>query len=295
MSRLWPSVARRVSSQLGVTVTLDERLGKPRQQRVTWLADAGPAGPVVIKAHAADERPDEKTTWAAAALPLLASRGYPVPEILWHGLLDDGWHVVVLQRLPGRPLELLTEESLALVLDLVELQADAGIEPDVRDMAAYNAFVVFDGWDYFRRDAEAGAPALVRRLDRFLEPVWGHRLEARDFAHGDLNLTNVLTDGRRITGVVDWDEIGLNTRAADLTSILFDWQALALHRAPGLAPRGDAILRDRIVAIAGEDGLRCTIGYAALGRLGVTHRRREGRGFATWAQVTETILGELDS
>jgi hypothetical protein len=295
VSRLWPSVARRVSSELGVTVTLDERLGKPRRQRLTWLADAGPAGPVVIKARAADERPDEKTKWAAAALPLLASRGYPVPEILWHGLLDDAWHVVVLQRLPGRPLELLTEESLALVLDLVELQADAGIEPDVRDMAAYNAFVVFDGWDYFRRDAEAGAPALVRRLDRFLQPVWGHRLEARDFAHGDLNLTNVLTDGRRITGVVDWDEMGLNTRAADLTSILFDWQALALRGAPGLAPRGGAILRDRIVAIAGENGLRCTIGNAALGRLGVTHRRREGRGFATWTKVTEAILGELDS
>jgi aminoglycoside phosphotransferase (APT) family kinase protein len=292
---LGPAVARRISSELGLTVTLEERLGRERQERVTWLADAGAAGPVVVKARAADDRPDEKTAWAAAVLPLLAARGYPVPEILWHGLLDGDWHVAVLERLPGRTVEVLTDELLALVLDLVELQADAGIEPGVRDMAAYNAFVVFDGWDYFRRDAEAAAPALVARLDRFLEPVWGRRLEARDFAHGDLNLKNVLTDGRTITGVVDWDEFGLNSRAADLTSILFDWHALALPGAPSLAPRGGAVLRDRIVAIAGEDGLRCTIGYAALGRLGITYRRRRHEALAVWTRVTEAILAELES
>jgi aminoglycoside phosphotransferase (APT) family kinase protein len=201
----------------------------------------------------------------------------------------------VLQRLPGRPAELLTDECLALVLDLVELQADAGIEPGVRDMAAYNAFDVFDGWDYFRRDAEAAAPALVETSRSVPPAVWGRRLEARDFAHGDLNLTNVLTDGRTITGVVDWDEIGLNSRAADLTSILFDWHALALRGTPGLASRGGAVLRDRIVAIAGEDGLRCTIGYAALGRLGITYRRRQREALAVWTRVTEAILAELDA
>ena len=295
MSALWPAVARLISSELGLTVTLDERLGRQRQERATWLADAGPAGQVIIKARAAGDRPDEKTAWAAAVLPVLAARGYPVPKILWHGPLDHEWHLVVLQRLPGRPAELLTDEFLALVLDLVELQADAGIEPGVRDMAAYHAYVVFDGWDYFRRDAEAAAPALVGRLDRFLQPVWGGRLEACDFAHGDLNLTNVLTDGRTITGVVDWDEIGLNSRAADLTSILFDWHALALRGTLGLALRGSAVLSDRIVGIAGEDGLRCTIGYAALGRLGMTYRRRQREALAVWMRVTEAILAELAS
>jgi Ser/Thr protein kinase RdoA (MazF antagonist) len=295
VTALWPAVARQISSELGLTVMLEKRLGRPRQERVTWLADAGPAGAMIVKARAADDRPDEKTAWAAAALPLLAARGYPVPQILWHGLLDDDWHLVVLERLPGRPVELLTDAFLALVLDLVELQADAGIPPGVRDMAAYNAFVVFDGWDYFRRDAEAAAPVLVGRLDRLLQPVWGRRLEARDFAHGDLNLTNLLTDGRAITGVVDWDEIGLNTRAADLTSILFEWYALALRGTSRLAPRGGAVLRDRIIAIAGEDGLRCTIGYAALGRLGITYRRRQCEALAVWVRVTESILADLDA
>jgi hypothetical protein len=148
----------------------------------------------------------------------------------------------VLQRLPGRPVELLTDDFPRwCVFDLVELQADAGIEPGVRDMAAYKAFVVF------------------------------------------------------IIGVVDWDEIGLNSRAADLTSILFDRHALALHGTPGLTPRGGAVLRDRIVAIAGEDGLRCTIGYAALARLGITCRRRQPQTLAVWLRATEAILAELES
>jgi aminoglycoside phosphotransferase (APT) family kinase protein len=199
----------------------------------------------------------------------------------------------VQRRLPGRPVEVLSTEVLRDVLDLVELQADAGIEPDERDMAEYNALVVFEGWDHFRRDSEAAVPALVERLDRYLDPVWGRRMQSRDFAHGDLNLTNVLTDGCAITGVVDWDEVGFNSRAADLVSILFDWYALALRGGHGLAPRGNVLIRDRIVAIAGEDGLRCTIGYATLGRLGITHRRGQRMALAAWARVTEAILSDL--
>jgi aminoglycoside phosphotransferase (APT) family kinase protein len=82
-------------------------------------------------------------------------------------------------------------------------------------MAAYNSLVPFEGWDHFWRDAAAASPAahaLCGRLDLLLEPVRGYRLQASDFAHGDLHLTNVLVDGGAITGVVDWDELRLNSR-----------------------------------------------------------------------------------
>jgi aminoglycoside phosphotransferase len=39
-----------------------------------------------------------------------------------------------------------------------------------------------------------------------------------------LDLSNVLTRDGVITGIVDWDHIGLGSRALDLTSLLFDWQ-----------------------------------------------------------------------
>ncbi len=111
-----------------------------------------------------------------------------------------------------------------------------------------------------------------------------------DFAHGDLNLTNVLSDGTSITGVVDWDEFGLNNRAADLTTILFDIQRLQLS---GYAPppaRASAQLLGRIGKAAGEQGLRCAITYAAIARLAVAHRRPENDALANWIEVTSSVL-----
>jgi len=48
---------------------------------------------------------------------------------------------------------------------------------------------------------------------RWPEPVWGLRLPPADYVTNDLNLPNILTGGALITGVVDWDEFGLGSRA----------------------------------------------------------------------------------
>jgi aminoglycoside phosphotransferase (APT) family kinase protein len=61
-------------------------------------------------------------------------------------------------------------------------------------------------------------------------------LPTSDLVHGDLNLGNVLARGGAITGVVDWDAIGLGSRAVDLTGLLCDWQRLRLAGEPELAP-----------------------------------------------------------
>ena len=77
------------------------------------------------------QRPDagsafEKAQWCAEHLPALGARGYPVPAILWHGMIGDEWHVTVQNRIPGRPLRALDAPVLEAVLRLIELQADAG-------------------------------------------------------------------------------------------------------------------------------------------------------------------------
>jgi aminoglycoside phosphotransferase (APT) family kinase protein len=217
----------------------------------------------VIKARA-DERAHAKTTWTAAHLPLLGARGYPVPTIVWHGQLDDRWHVTVQRRLPGRPLRSLRLPLLDAVLRLVELQADAGIPAGDRDFAGYVANVLFDDWDNVWIDAAGSSPAgaeLCDRLRAWLRPVWGLRLLPTDFTSNDLNLSNVLSDGTRITGVVDWDEFGLGNRALDLVALAFD-----------CAQRGDRAATDRLLdraaVVAGHDGLRCLASYRAIAYLG---------------------------
>jgi len=103
---------------------------------------------------------------------------------------------------------------------------------------------------------------------RWLEPVWGHRLAATDFANNDLNLSNILSDGETITGVVDWDEFALNSRASDLTALAFDCERL------GDSDTAD-LLFARVVAIAGVEGLRCLLSYRILGHLAALARRSE--------------------
>jgi Phosphotransferase enzyme family len=256
---------------------------------VTWAAEATTLGPLVVKARRGD-RADEKTRWAAEHLPLLGARGYPVPTILWHGELDEDWYLVVEPRLPGGAVTSLDPARLAAVLDLVELQADAGIEPDIRDFAAYQSFVLFEGWDYVWRDAEVASPdaaEMCARLRRWLEPVWGLRLPATDFANNDLNLTNVLFEGDRPAGVVDWDEFGLNTRAADLIALAFDCERA------GATGATEPLLR-RVVEIAGEGGARCVVSYRAIGLLASFGRRGETEALAESVAATDRVLDRLE-
>ncbi|MGH3288633.1 MAG: phosphotransferase [Streptosporangiaceae bacterium] len=183
--------------------------------------------------------------------------------------------MLVQNRFPGRPLFALDGAlggpMLDSVLRLVELQADAGIAAGDRDFTGYVANVLFDDWDQVWADAPqacAAAGPLCAQLRRWLEPVWGLRLPLADYAHNDLNPSNVLTDGTLITGVVDWDEFGLGSRALDLVALAVDCER-----------RSDRAAADRLLAraaqVAGGDGLRCLVSYRAIAGLAAfTHERQ---------------------
>jgi hypothetical protein len=143
----WREVQPRVARELGEPVDDAEPLVPARRSGMTWAALAKRTGPIVVKIRH-DDRACEKTQWCATHLPALRARGYPVPAILWHGMIGAQWHMTVENRLPGRHGPLCT------------------------------------------------------RLRRWLEPVWGLRLPPADYAHNDLNLSNVLTDGARIAAGV---------------------------------------------------------------------------------------------
>jgi hypothetical protein len=256
----WREIRLLVARELGEPVSGAEPLVPARRAGMTWAARAQRAGPIVVKVRHGD-RAEEKTRWSAAHLPVLGARGYPVPAILWHGMISSQWHVTVQNRLPGRPLHPLDGPLDGPVLDallrLVELQAGAGIADEGHDFTGYVANVLFDDWDEVWADAAracAAASPLCARLRRWLQPVWGLRLPPADYAHNDLNLSNILTDGALITGVVDWDEFGLGSRALDLIALAVDCEQ-----------GGDRAAADRLLAraaqVAGGDGLRCLLSY----------------------------------
>jgi Ser/Thr protein kinase RdoA (MazF antagonist) len=289
----WRDVRLLVARELGEPVSGAGPLVPARRSGMTWAARAQRTGPIVVKLRHGD-RAHEKTHWCAAHLPALGARGYPVPTILWHGMISGQWHVTVQRRLPGRrlyPLEgPLGGPMLDALLRLVELQADAGIAADDRDFTGYVANVLFDDWDQVWADAAeacAAAGPLCARLRRWLQPVWGLRLPAADYAHNDLNLSNVLTDGARITGVVDWDEFGLGSRALDLVALALDCEG-----------GGDRAAADRLLAraaqVAGDDGLRCLVSYRAIAGLAAFSREREAYGNSLGDEECAEIFTILD-
>ena len=169
-----------------------------------------------------------------------------------------------------------------------ERQAGAGVPAGDRDFAGYVANVLFDDWDEVWDDAPRSCPAagpLCERIRGWLQPVWGLRLPPADFTHNDLHLSNVLTDGERITGVVDWDEFGLGTRALDLVVLGFDGCRIG-------EPRAADRLFARAAAAAGPGGLRCVVGYRALAHL--ADDRREGLAEGASAATVAIFSAVLD-
>jgi hypothetical protein len=285
----WREVHTLIARELGEPVYDARPLTPPRTLRMTWAARAQRIGRIVVKTRHGDYA-DEKTQWCAAHLPGLGARGYPVPTILWHGMISAEWHVTVQNRLPGRPLNALDGPMLDAALRLVELQADAGIPAGNRDFTDYVANVLFDDWDEVRADApqaSAAAGLLCTRLRRWLQPVWGLRLPPADYANNDLNLSNILTDGALITGVVDWDEFGLGSRALDLVALALDCERGGGHAA------ADRLLA-RAAQVVGDDGLRCLVSYRAIAELAHLTHQRQGYGKSLGDEACAAALAILD-
>ncbi|HEX6523745.1 MAG TPA: aminoglycoside phosphotransferase family protein [Streptosporangiaceae bacterium] len=284
----WDEVAAQLARELGEPVSGGLPLTPGWSSRTTWAAHGERTGPLVVKARHGD-RAYEKTAWCAARLPLLAARGYPVPAIIWHGMASDQWHVTVQNRLPGHRLTTLDGRLLEEVLRLVERQAGAAIPADDRDFTGYIANVLFDDWDEVWADAaRAGgsARALCARIRRWLQPVWGLRLPPADFAHNDLNLSNILTDDEQITGVVDWDEFGLGSRALDLIVLALDCQERGALAAAGR-------LLTSAASAVGNSGVRCLVSYRAL--VALAEEAREGQPPQAAIQMISAILDKLQS
>jgi aminoglycoside phosphotransferase (APT) family kinase protein len=284
----WDEVAAWLARMLGEPVSGGLPLTPGWSSRMTWAAHGERTGSLVVKARRG-ERAYEKTAWCAARLPLLEARGYPVPAIIWHGMARGQWHVTVQNRLPGYPMATLDGRLLEEVLQLVERQADAAIPAGDRDFTGYIADVLFDDWDQVWADAaRAGRAAgpLCARIRRWLQPAWGLRLPPADYAHNDLNLSNILTDGETITGVVDWDEFGLGSRALDLIALALDCQQRGARAAAGrlLASAASAV---------GSAGLRCLVSYRALA--GLAEDAREGQPSQAEIQAISAILDKLQA
>jgi len=131
-----------------------------------------------------------------------------VPRTLGAGEVE-GLAFVLESRLPGADCRRLPEAERARVIPMA-LETIADLQARTRSVAAVDADVL-DRWvrepaSHVREVVRGTHRAALDALQARLVAELSGRVVARAWAHGDYNQTNVLLDGGRVSGVVDWTE-----------------------------------------------------------------------------------------
>jgi Ser/Thr protein kinase RdoA (MazF antagonist) len=134
----------------------------------------------------------------------LRTRGYPVPNMLAAGHADT-LHYEVYEYVYGAPLSQPASTHLPQLIALNDMQRDIGItvRGSFRDEMVRSLVEGFDGYCEHGR-LRTHDPDLLRRLQRIGDANADIEIVERDAVHHDFSSYNILFDGDRITGVIDW-------------------------------------------------------------------------------------------
>jgi hypothetical protein len=160
----------------------------------------------------------------AALVDALRARGYPAPATLARGAVDGSAYELQ-ERLPGEPIEQVTPAMLPSVLAINALQRDIGAMgrgPWIDEMVS----TILEGRSGYcehgaMAEHSAETRALLNRCFRIADGARGLRVPDTDVVHYDFSPYNVLTEGNRITGVVDWNGATNGDAAFDLVTLAF--------------------------------------------------------------------------
>jgi aminoglycoside phosphotransferase (APT) family kinase protein len=192
------------------------------------VEDSGGARFILKAGGGAEFRIDD----AAAITARLSARGYPLPAYRFTGR-EGGIAYAVRELVAGEPMLGLDRQDLARLLELNELQADAavGIASDWPAVIVESVLTGFDDWCVLDtlRGHSAETAAMLAELQALVQANIAGAYRTTDAVHFDFNSANILVDGGRIAGVIDWEGARAGDRTFDLATLLFYH-----HEAPAL-------------------------------------------------------------
>jgi hypothetical protein len=161
---------------------------------------------------------------AGEIVTALRGRGYPIPRQLLTGTLDDVRYEL-LERAAGVPMDQLEQRHVSAVLALNDLQRAIGIGSGV-GWVEHMVTSVTDGMRGYCEHAALrahsdGTRALLDRLCRLAEARRAVDVPTGDAVHYDFSPFNIVMDGDRVSGVVDWDATRIGDSAFDLITLSF--------------------------------------------------------------------------
>lgn len=205
----------------GTRFQLGPRYADGEQGAYALVDEAG--APFVLKATP-DQSALSRLEAAAALAERLRARGYPAPRYAALGATPTAVYSVQ-TALPGAPLRQPTPQHLPDLLALNALQA--GQAPDrPQTWPAPVVTPTLEGGPGFcllepMRAHSAATATLLGRLQAIVRRGAGLALPQDDIVHFDFTPLNILVEGERISGVIDWDGACAGDRAFDLATLLF--------------------------------------------------------------------------
>jgi Phosphotransferase enzyme family len=230
------SVLRQVNARHGTALVLGERFRRGEQGAFRLRDAAG--GESVLKWRPG-ERDLGRLPVEVPLLDRLRSRGYPIPRYVAWGVLETPpGRYTVQQLLPGQSAWGIAGQALEDALALNDLQAGAAaslLEPGAAGRPAYEPWrrlvprLALEGGDGFchleaMRAYSTQTAALLARVQAYVASRAARlaRRPAGDVVHFDFGGPNILVDGGRVTGVVDWGSPAVpGDRTFDLATLLF--------------------------------------------------------------------------
>lgn len=158
----------------------------------------------------------------------------PIPEVVALGEVA-GLPYCVSRRLPGTTVQDADQPTLRRLTGAVDGVLDALAAADLAGTSGYGGFDAdgrgaYASWQEFLSSPDERAfpgvdPTALRELRAALRDLRTGCPEVRCLVHGDFGSNNLLTDGRRITGVLDWDMAAFGDPLYDVANILLwrDW------------------------------------------------------------------------
>jgi hygromycin-B 4-O-kinase len=247
--------------------------------------------------HAVEAFAKDDYAWRHFASPAL-----PIPHIVAVGQVEDGAFAIA-ERIAGRRVEELSPtERAALTSSLLDTVAaiagadvgesrgygrwDGAGNGEAPTWRGYLAAVIdnkdegyYRDWHVLFRDSfleREVYEAVYRRMLQFA----AHCPEERALIHGDLHFDNILTDGDRVTGVIDWGNAGYGDPLYDV-AWLGRWNTYS--RGSILDP---SLLRARYGALPNYAAriacYECFLGLDDLRFYAKTNRRAEYQAMRDW-------------